>query len=217
MTRAKATTILVLAALALVALWSSWAELTRLDYTKILTRASWQLPAKVVAALGLADGDRVADVGAGDGYFTFLLADAVGATGRAYAVEVEDHLADALERQVRRRDAANVDVVLGELDDPRLPDGGVDLVFLCNTYHHIEGRTTYFSRLRSDLRPGGRVAIIDMRADLGGIAGLFSHDGHSTSRADLYDEMELAGFRHVERLDFLPVQIFEIFTPRQGL
>ncbi len=204
---------ILLAVVLLATVWRSWGELSKLDYAKIPTRASWQRPDSVVAALGLAEGDRVADVGAGDGYFTFYLAEAVGAGGRVYAVEVEEHLVDALERQVQIRDAANVDAVLGELDDPRLPDRGVDLVFLCNTYHHIENRTAYFARLRADLSPKGRLAIIDMRADLTGIAGLFSHAGRSAPRADLYGEMELAGFRHVERHDFLPVQIFEIFTP----
>ncbi len=73
MTRARGAALLLSAALA-AALWSSWGELSKLDVTKAPTRASWQLPAKVVAALGLAEGDRVADVGAGDGYFTFELA-----------------------------------------------------------------------------------------------------------------------------------------------
>ncbi len=213
--RRRAAALLVTATLLLAVVWSSWDELSKLDYTKIPTRASWQLPSAVVEALGLAPGDRIADVGAGDGYFTFLLADAVGGTGRVYAVEVEEHLVAALERQVQLRDTANVDVVLGELDDPRLPDRGVDLIFLCNTYHHIENRPAYFSRLRADLRPGGRIAIVDMKADLTGLARLFVDAGHWTARSDLYGEMELAGFRHIERLDFLPVQMFEIFTPEK--
>ena len=204
---------ILLAAGAVIAVWRSWGELSKLDYTKIPTRATWQLPSRVVAALHLDAGDRVADVGAGEGYFTFPLAEAVGTGGRVYAVEIEGHLVDAIERRAHRHDVANVDAVLGELDDPRLPDRGVDLVFLCNTYHHIENRTAYFARLRTDLRPGGRVAIVDMRADLNGIAGLFSHEGHSTSRLDLLGEMELAGYRHVESHDFLPIQVFEVFTP----
>ena len=204
---------ILLAVVALFAVWRSWGELSKLDYTEIPTRATWQLPSRVVAALDLEAGDRVADIGAGDGYFTFPLAEAVGGSGLVYAVEIEEHLVDAIERRVNQEDVGNVDAVLGELDDPRLPDGGIDLVFLCNTFHHIENRTAYFSRLRADLRPGGRVAIVDMRADLKGIAGLFSHEGHSTSRLDLLGEMELAGFRHVAGHDFLPVQIFEIFTP----
>lgn len=204
---------ILLAVAALIAVWRSWGELSKLDYTKIPTRATWQLPSRVVAALDLDAGDRVADVGAGEGYFTFPLAEAVGGGGRVYAVEIEEHLVDAIERQAHLRDVANVDAVLGELDDPRLPDRGIDLVFLCNTYHHLENRTAYFSRLRTDLRPGGRVAIVDMRPDLTGIAGLFSHEAHSTSRTDLLGEMELAGYRHVEGHDFLPIQIFEIFTP----
>ncbi len=212
MTRTRG--VMLLAAIVLAVVWSSWRELARLDYTKIPTRDSWQRPAKVVAALGLAKGARVADVGAGDGYFALHLAAAVrgGGGGRVYAVEVDEHLAGALERRLQLRDAANIDVVLGELDDPRLPDRGVDLVFLCNTYHHIESRSNYFARLRADLRPGGRVAIVEMRADLTGIARLFADADHWMPRADLLGEMELAGYRHVESFDFLPMQIFEVFA-----
>ncbi len=204
---------MVLAVVLVVTVWRSWGALSKLDYAKVPTRATWQLPERVVAAFDLEAGSQVADIGAGDGYFTFPLAGAVGGGGRVYAVEIEEHLVDAIERQVHLRDVANVDAVLGELDDPRLPDGGIDLVFLCNTYHHIENRTAYFARLRGDLRPSGRVAIVEMRADLTGIAGLFSHEGHSTSRVDLLGEMELAGYRHVASHDFLPVQIFEVFAP----
>lgn len=193
--------------------WASWSELSKLDYMTIPGRATWQLPARVVAALELEKGDRVADVGSGGGYFTFLLADAVGPTGRVFAVDVDELEVQKLENRVQLEEVGNIDVVLGELDDPRLPDRGIDLVFLCNTYHHIESRDAYFSRLRADLRPGGRVAIVDMRDDLGGIAGLLSHEGHSTPREDLHDEMELAGYRLVARHDFLPVQLFEVFAP----
>ena len=204
---------LLVIAVVSIAVWSSWNELSKLDVTKIPTRASWQRPAKVIEALGIRKGQRVADVGAGEGYFTFLLADAVGSSGRVYAVEIDPYLADALERRAEGRDAANVDVVLGELDDPRLPDGGVDLVFLCNTYHHVERRTDYFDRLRADLRPGGRVAVIDMRSDLTGVARLFADADHWMRREDLLGEMEIAGYRHLRSFDVLPVQNFEIFTP----
>ncbi len=193
--------------------WTSWSELSKLDYATIPGRATWQLPARVIEALEIRKGHFVADVGAGGGYFTFLLADAVGPTGRVYAVDVDDVEVRKLESAVLRQDVGNVDVVLGELDDPRLPDRAIDLVFLCNTYHHLESRDAYFSRLRGDLRPGGRVAVIDMRADLGGIAGWFSHEGHWMSRDVLHGEMKLAGYRLVESHDFLPVQLFEVYAP----
>ena len=206
---------LLVTAMVIAVVWSSWNELSKLDYARIPTRASWQLPARVIEALDIDKGDRLADIGAGEGYFTLRLADAVGVTGRVYAVEVDEHIADNLERWVQGHDADNVDVVLGEFDDPRLPDHGVDLVFLCNTYHHIERRTDYFARLRADLRPGGRVAVIDMRADLTGIARLFATSGHWMDRADLLGEMELAGYRHLRSFDFLPVQVFEVFAPAE--
>ena len=212
MSKGRGIAVLVIATSALAAVWSSWNELSKLDLAKIPTRASWQLPARVVDALGVSAGDRVADIGAGDGYFTFLLAGAVGAAGRVYAVEIDEHLVANLERQVQIRDVANVDVVLGELDDPRLPDRALDLVFLCNTYHHIDQRPEYFSRLRSDLAPGGRVAIVDMRADVTGLARLFVDAGHWMPRPELYGEMELGGYRPHRRFDFLPMQIFEVFT-----
>ncbi len=201
-------------ALAAMLVATSWPELSRLDVTKGPTRAAWQRPDRVIAALGLEPGDRVADVGAGAGYFTFRLADAVGPSGRVYAVEVDEDKVRDLERAVQIEDVGNVDVVLGELDDPRLPDRGIDLVFLCNTYHHIEGRDAYFARLKADLAPGGRVAIVDMRDDLAGVARLFAHTGHWTPRDLLHEEMGLAGYRSVARHDFLPVQIFEVFAPK---
>ena len=207
----------LLATLAIVAVlgwlvWSNRAELTRLDFTRLPTRGTWQLPTRVIESLGLEPGDRVADLGAGDGYFTFSLADAVGPRGRVYAVEIDEHLVRGLRKQVQLKDYAQVEVIHGELDDPRLPDGGIDLVFLCNTYHHIESRTSYFARLRADLRKGGRVAVIEIRDDLTGIAGLLAHRDHWMSRRTLIDEMELAGYRRLEGFEYLPVQLFETFS-----
>ena len=201
----------ILAFLALAA-WKSRIELTKLDFAKVPTRASWQLPKKVVAALGIQPGNRVADLGAGDGYFTFLLADAVGSKGRVYAVDIEEHIVTGLDAKAQIKDYGNVDAVLGELRDPRLPDRGIDLIFLCNTYHHIENRTNYFERLKEDLRPGGRVAVVDMRDDLEGIATWFTQRDHWIARATLEGEMDIAGYRLVERFDFLPVQNFAIFA-----
>ena len=206
---------LAVAVVVVSTVWSSWSELSKLDYTTIPGRDTWQLPARVIEALEIRKGHRVADVGAGGGYFTFLLAEAVGPRGRVYAVDVDEVEVQKLESEVLRQGLGNVDVVLGELDDPRLPDRGIDLVFLCNTYHHIENRDAYFSRLRGDLRPGGRVAVIDMRADLGGIAGWLSHDGHWVERDVLRGEMKLAGYRLLARHDFLPVQLFEVFAPAE--
>jgi SAM-dependent methyltransferase len=184
--------------------------LTEIDWTDP-GRESWQRPGDVVEALGLTPGARVADLGAGEGYFVPYLAAAVEETGRVYAVEVDAELGEAL--QARFADAPNVEVVLGAYDDPGLPDGAIDLVLLVNTYHHIEDRPAYFRRLAGDLAPGGRVAILEPDGELGGILSLTLDEGHTSVASEVTSEMSEAGYRHAASHDFLPVQIFEVYAP----
>ncbi|MEM7353909.1 MAG: methyltransferase domain-containing protein [Acidobacteriota bacterium] len=192
---------------------SSWFELSKLDLTQGPKRAAWQRPEQVVAALGLRPGSRVADIGAGEGYFTLLLAEAVGPSGRVYAVDVDSTTLAKLQRTVDVSSYDNIDVIHGELDDPRLPDRSIDVAFLCNTYHHLEGRTAYFSGLKNDLKPGGRVAVVDIRDDVAGVASLFVDADHWIRWEDLYGEMSIAGYDLKDRFGFLPVQHFAIFAP----
>ena len=209
----KRLVLVAAAASVLVAVVALAPVLGKLDYTRFPTRASWQLPDRVVDALNLGTGAQVADLGAGDGYFTFTLADAVGAGGRVYAVDVEADIVDGLRASVTSRGYDNVEAVLGDYDDPGLPDGEIDLVFLCNVYHHIDDRATYFSDLRRDLAPGARVAIID----IGGAPPLrwLSPPGHSTDLDTLVDEMAAAGYDVAARFDFLPLQNFVVFEAEE--
>jgi ubiquinone/menaquinone biosynthesis C-methylase UbiE len=170
-------------------------------------RDGWQKPDEVIALLDLDAGDRVADLGAGGGYFTFRLADAVGETGRVYAVDVDDDMLAYLREQVAERDRPNVEVVRGEFADPLLPDGAVDLVFTCDTYHHLADRTAYFSKLRTDLAPGARVAILDFN----GTSGFAKWFDHATPKQTIIDEMTAAGYRLVGDHDLIEQQTFVVF------
>lgn len=175
-------------------------------------RDEWQQPARVVEALEIEPGDRVADLGAGGGYFTFRLADAVGPEGVVYAVDVDPDMTALLRERAADEGYANVRVVDAAPDDPRLPAGAVDLVFTSNTYHHIPDRVAYFARLEEVLAPGGRVAIVELR-DEGFFAGLF---GHATNEEKIRREMEAAGYRLTAQHDFLERQSFLIFAPASG-
>jgi protein-L-isoaspartate O-methyltransferase len=194
--------------LALSVLLSGCPGVAQLDFTS-WGRAIWQRPEDVVRALALSHGARVADIGAGKGYFVPYLSEAVGEDGRVYAVEVEAELTQAMES--RFADASNVEVVLGGFEDPLLPDGEIDLVLVVNTYHHIEDRERYFRRLLVDLAPEGRVAVIEDDAELTGILGLFVKDGHASRASEVDREMREAGYRRLESSDLLPTQIFEVF------
>src|SRR5512134_431011 len=126
-------------------------------------RDAWQKPHEVIQALALAPEARVADLGAGTGYFSARLANMLP-KGRVYAADLEPDMVRYLGERAKREGLANLVAVASAPDDPRLPEK-VDLILLVDVYHHIEDRTRYFERLRASLRPGGRVAIIDFRLD----------------------------------------------------
>ncbi len=185
--------------------------LVKLDYGSMFTRAAWQIPGRVVKSLDIQPGSHVADIGAGDGYFTFFLAEAVGPDGRVYAVEIDEQAVRKLQDKARELGYENVTAIMGEPEDPDLPDGEIDLVFLCNSYHHIKNRKTYFENLRSDLTESARVAVIDIRVNL--LIRLMLHAGHWTPVEIMVAEMLDAGYRRDHRFEFLPLQNFLIFSP----
>ncbi len=188
---------------------------TDLDLTT-LSRGTWQRPVDVVTALELDPGASVADLGTGEGYFVPYLSEAVGADGTVYAVDVEAEKVEAL-RERFLAESTNVIAVLGGYDDPKLPDAAVDLVLLVNTYHHIKDRPAYFRRLQRNLRPGGRVVVIEPNEELGGVLGLTLDEGHTSVAANVEAEMLEAGYALVARHDFLPVQIFRVFAVQRRI
>jgi ubiquinone/menaquinone biosynthesis C-methylase UbiE len=172
-------------------------------------RDSWQQPDRVVESLAIAPGLRVADLGAGGGYFTWRLAAAVGESGRVYAIDVDPDMTSHIEEQSREKGFANVLPILAEFDDPLIPEGGVDLIFTCNTYHHFEAREDYFRRAGKYLRRGGRVAVIEHTRH-GWLQRWFPH---YTEPEVIRAEMEAAGFRRVDAFDYLERQSFQVFEP----
>lgn len=129
------------------------------------TRDDWQKPDKVVAAMQLAPGMVVADVGAGTGYFESRLSAAVGATGRVLALDIEPDMVRHLGERASKERLANVEARLVAPGDPGLAPASVDRVLIVDTWHHIADRGTYSARLRASLKAGGEVVIVDFRAD----------------------------------------------------
>jgi len=170
-------------------------------------RARWQQPEAVIRSLSIRQGSSVADLGAGGGYFTFRLADAVGPTGKVYAVDVDKGSLDYIARRAKEQGYTNVEVILAKYDDPLLPKGGVDLIFTCNTYHHLENRSDYFASAARYLRPDGRVAIID----LNGNSWFHKFFGHWTAKETSRSEMEAASYSLTNDFTFLTRQNFQIF------
>jgi SAM-dependent methyltransferase len=172
-----------------------------------LWRDRWQEPDRVVTALALPPGAHVADIGAGGGYFTFRLAQAVGPEGNVYAVDVDPDMTEYLTRRAAAEEVGNLDVVLAQPDDPGLAAASVDMLFTCNTYHHLDDPAAYFERARASLRPGGRVAIIDFNGE-GWFSWFFAH---ATPAEQIRVDMERAGYELDTAPDFLGQQNFLIF------
>jgi len=171
-------------------------------------RDRWQRPEAVIAALGLAATDRVADIGAATGYFPVRLAAAVP-QGRVWGVDIEPSMVRFLNARARREGLENLFAILGTADDPLLPEP-VDLVLIVNTYHHIEARVDYFRRLRGALRESGRVAVVDYRP---GDLPYGPPDSMKLSPEQVRQELEAAGFllEH-EDTELLPYQYLLIFS-----
>jgi precorrin-6B methylase 2 len=120
----------------------------------------------LVQALALRAGDVVADVGAGTGYFTWRMAQQVGPTGKVYAVEIQQQMLDLLMANMNRREVAGrVEPVLGTADDPKLPDGAVDVILLVDVYHEFEHPYEMTGRLVAALKPGGRLVLVEYRGE----------------------------------------------------
>jgi arsenite methyltransferase len=169
-------------------------------------RDKWQQPERVIEHLGISPGQSIADVGSGGGYFTFRLGEAVGDTGRVYAIDVDRDMNERLERLISERGANNVATVLADYDDPKIPEL-VDLIFTSNTYHHIEERSAYFQRAARYLKPAGRLAVLEYKRS-GFFQGFL---GHATEDELIVSELEAAGYTLAAKHEFIDQQSFLIF------
>jgi len=152
-------------------------------------RDAWQRPADVVAALKIAPGMTVADLGAGTGYFLPHLSRAVGDEGKVLGLDIEPDMVRFMKERAARQGLANVEPRVVPLDDPQLPAGSVDRVLIVDTWHHIDGRPAYAARLRAALKPGGAVFVVDFKRE--------AHHGpppaHRLTPEQVMDELRGAG------------------------
>jgi ubiquinone/menaquinone biosynthesis C-methylase UbiE len=174
-------------------------------------RDAYQKPDEVLKALALREGETVADVGAGSGYFTVRFARAVGDAGRVYAVDVSPEMIRHLNHRLRDAGIRNVVPVLSDPDDPLLPDASVDRFVIVDTWHHIDDKEKYLGLMKRMLKPGGQVVHIDFQK---GDVPVGPPAAMKIAREDLVRQMEAAGFRLVAEHGFLPYQYFLVFTVR---
>lgn len=171
-------------------------------------RDAYQRPHEVIEALALREGEAVADIGAGSGYFTLRFAHHVGETGRVYGVDIDPQMIRHLNRRVRDAGLRNVHTILAEPDDPLLPDRSVDRFVVVDTWHHIEDQAKYLGLMKKMLKPGGQVVMIDFQKKELPVGPRVSM---KIAREDLIRQLEANGFRLAKEHTFLPYQYFLVF------
>lgn len=177
-------------------------------------RAEWQKPTELIAALGIRPGMRVADVGAGTGFFLRYLSDAVGKSGKVVAVEVETNLVSHMKNRAKNEHLANVTVVLTPLDRLVLPERSLDVMMVVDSYHHIDRRIDYFRAAAATLAPKGRIAIVDWKP--GKQPRGPRDENHKVAPEAVEREMVSAGYRLVDAPDILPYQFVLVFDRPDG-
>lgn len=171
-------------------------------------RDSWQKPDTLIKSFNLKQDMIIADIGSATGYFPVRFARAVP-KGKVYGIDIEKSMVDYLNHRARRENLPNLTSILAQPENPKIPEP-VDLVFICNTYHHIEDRQIYFEKLKKNLRPGAQLAIIDF---IKGELPIGPPDHMKLSPEEVTIELSSIEYKLVQNLNFLPYQYVLIFQP----
>ena len=161
----------------------------------------------LIAGLSLSDDSVVADIGAGTGYFTFPVAQRVP-RGKVISVDIQPEMLASIERRKALENVANVETVLGEEDDPKLPDNEIDLAFIVDAYHEFSFPREMGERLKESLKPGGQLVLVEYRAEDPRVP---IKRLHKMSEVQVKQEMAAIGLDWVRTERYLPHQHVLIF------
>jgi ubiquinone/menaquinone biosynthesis C-methylase UbiE len=163
-------------------------------------REAFDFRNEIAASIGLEPGQAVADVGAGTGLYTPLLAAAVGTAGRVYAVDIVPAFIAHIRDEVAARGLDQVTPVLGSDVSANLPPGSVDVVFVCDTYHHFEDYDAMLQSIHSALKPGGRLVIVEFER-VAGESSEFMLEHIRADKETFTREIVANGFRYAGEVD----------------
>lgn len=175
-------------------------------------REQLEHPEEIVDRMQLADGDLVADLGCGNGYYTLRLAPRVGPRGVVFAVDIQQGMLDQMEQRAKEAGVKNIYPILSLENDPLLPAGKIDWVLMVDVYHEFADPRPMLAKIRECLAPDGRVALLEYRAEQDPATIPFPIPAdHKMSVEQVKKEWLPAGFELVETLEFLPAQHYFIF------
>ena len=166
-------------------------------------------PDQAIRLLRIQKGSTIADIGAGSGNITMRLARAVGPAGKVYANDIQPGMLQILQQNVAKAKLTNVIPVLGAIDDPKLPPDSIDLAIMVDVYHEFSEPQKMLQRLREALKPGGRLVLLEYRAEDPDVPILREH---KMTKGQVKQEVEHEGFKQSRVFDDLPWQHLFVFT-----
>ncbi len=175
-------------------------------------RIAEEQPDKMLAALHLAPGMKVADIGAGVGYHALRISTIVGPEGRVHATDVQPEMLTMLRTEIAERGIANVIPVLSGDTSTGLPAGAIDLALMVDVYHELGQPERFLAALKEALKPDGRLVLVEFRGEDPSVP---IKEEHKMTAEQVIRELGAAGFSLVERQEFLPWQHILIFAPRR--
>jgi ubiquinone/menaquinone biosynthesis C-methylase UbiE len=170
------------------------------------SRDRWQQPEKVLEVVGVKPGMVIGEPGAGKGYYTFKLAKKVGPAGKIYANDIEQYLLDDLKEKCKKKKVDNVVTVMGEENDPKFPDGQMDMVFMSYVFHHLDNPVAFMKNLKRSLKPDAPVVILEQDP-----AKSDDAPGHFLDKKKILRKMERAGYQLVKLETFLKKDTIYIY------
>jgi ubiquinone/menaquinone biosynthesis C-methylase UbiE len=167
-------------------------------------------PKKLIELLKFKEGEVVADIGAGSGYYTFRIAKLVGPKGKVLAVDIQKEMLDIIRGRMKKEAVDNVDPVLSEEADPRLKDDAVDTIFLVDVYHEFAFPYEMTAKMVKALKPGGRIVFVEFRLEDEKVPIKLVHK--MTEKQVLKEMAEFKELKHAGTSDKLPWQHVITFT-----
>ena len=171
-------------------------------------RIQEEMPDEVVANMSLRPDEVVADIGAGSGYFSFRIANYVP-DGKVMAVDIQPEMLQLIEERATLEEVGNIELVLGQVDDPNLPPNSIDAALMVDAYHEFSHPFEMIEGLYQALRPGGRIFLLEYRGE---DASVPIRPLHKMTEVQAVKEMSVFGLEWTDTLDFLPWQHMMIFT-----
>ncbi|WP_420322552.1 class I SAM-dependent methyltransferase [Flagellimonas sp.] len=164
-------------------------------------RDEWMKTEALLQLADLSEGDRVADIGCHEGYLSMLLAKKVK-NGRVYAVDVREDRLKTLRENANDSNLKNIITILGDYDDPKLPERELDMVFVIDTYHEINSHAKMLRLIKNSLKPGGKIMLLEkLKERVRGKSREAQVNAHSLGPEYVRKELEDAGFTIVSEIE----------------